>query len=89
MRSKSWPVKINRSQSVQIVSTGDRVEVLAKKSIVLQSGTCSITLAGSDIIFRCPGQFLVKFRHHTVRLSEWRKISLLDLGRHQKSLDGR
>nr|WKF57896.1 Actin cross-linking toxin VgrG1 [Paraburkholderia busanensis] len=51
-------------QTVRIVSTEDRLDVLARDAIVLQQGPNRITLKGADITVETPGQFVVKAGSH-------------------------
>ncbi|AIO65501.1 type VI secretion system Vgr family protein [Burkholderia oklahomensis] len=57
-------MEILADQSVRIVSTDERIDVLAKDAIVLQQGPNRITLKGGDITVETPGQFLVKAGAH-------------------------
>ncbi|RKF44499.1 type VI secretion system Vgr family protein [Paraburkholderia fungorum] len=57
-------MEILADQSVRIMSTEDRVDVLAQDAIVLQQGPNRITLKGADITVETPGQFLVKAGSH-------------------------
>jgi type VI secretion system secreted protein VgrG len=47
-------------QSVTVTSSNDEIHILANSRIVLQAGQSSVTLAGGDITFACPGTFSVK-----------------------------
>ncbi|TDG16952.1 type VI secretion system tip protein VgrG [Paraburkholderia silviterrae] len=57
-------MEILADQSVRIVSSEDRIDVLAQDAIVLQQGPSRITLKGADITVETPGQFLVKAGSH-------------------------
>ncbi|CAE6855563.1 hypothetical protein R75461_07690 [Paraburkholderia nemoris] len=57
-------MEILADQSVRIMSTEDRLDVLAQDAIVLQQGPNRITLKGADITVETPGQFLVKAGSH-------------------------
>ncbi|MCZ4305756.1 DUF2345 domain-containing protein, partial [Zoogloeaceae bacterium G21618-S1] len=47
-------------KAMSITSSNDEIRILAKGQIVLKAGQSSVTLAGSDITFACPGKFSVK-----------------------------
>ncbi len=48
------------NKAITISSTHDEIRLLAKGQIVLAAGQSSVTLAGSNITFACPGTFSVK-----------------------------
>jgi type VI secretion system secreted protein VgrG len=57
-------MEILADQSVRVMSTEDRLDVLAQDAIVLQQGPNRITLKGADITVETPGQFVVKAGSH-------------------------
>ncbi|RQS61550.1 type VI secretion system tip protein VgrG [Burkholderia sp. Bp8963] len=64
VESHTSTMEVLADQSVQISSTEDRIDVLAKDTIVLQQGPNRITLKGADITVETPGQFQVKSGSH-------------------------
>ncbi len=64
MEAHTSTMEIVADQSVQVSSAEDRVDVLAKDTIVLQQGPNRITLSGADITVETPGQFQVKSGSH-------------------------
>ena len=53
-------MQVLADQSVTVTSSNDEIHILANSQIVLQAGQSSVTLAGGDITFACPGSFSVK-----------------------------
>jgi type VI secretion system secreted protein VgrG len=66
-------------QSVTVTSTTDSIQVLAKDTIVLQSGQSQITLDGQNITIACPGNFTVKSGTHEWLGSEGQAANLDEL----------
>ncbi|WP_321817335.1 MULTISPECIES: type VI secretion system Vgr family protein [unclassified Paraburkholderia] len=64
VESHTAAMEILADQSVQIVSTEERLDVLAQDAIVLQQGPNRITLKGADITIETPGRFAVKAGSH-------------------------
>lgn len=60
VQAHAGTLELLADQSVLVTATHDRIDVLAKKKIVLQAGQAAITLEGGDITFACPGSFTVK-----------------------------
>ncbi|MDO1530433.1 type VI secretion system Vgr family protein [Fulvimonas sp. R45] len=72
-------LEILADQSVTVTSTTDRINVLAKNTIVLQAGQSTITLDGPNITIACPGNFTVKSGTHDWLGGENQAAQLLKL----------
>jgi type VI secretion system secreted protein VgrG len=64
IEAHSDAMQILADQTVTVTSTTDRIDVLAKDKIVLQSGPSAVTLDGENITLACPGNFTVKSSSH-------------------------
>lgn len=53
-------LEVLADRSLTVTSSNGEIHLLAKEKIVLQAGQSSVTLAGQDIAFACPGMFSVK-----------------------------
>lgn len=64
VRALSGRMEILADGSVTVTSSSDEVRIVAKDRLVLQAGRSSVTLAGENIVFACPGVFSVKGTGH-------------------------
>ncbi|ALM84280.1 type VI secretion system Vgr family protein [Bordetella sp. N] len=65
LRAHTDALELLAAQGVTITSTEAAIDVLAKESVTLVAGGASVTLQGSDIIFKMPGMFSVKGASHS------------------------
>jgi uncharacterized protein (DUF2345 family) len=79
-------MQILADQSVTVTSTADRIDVLAKDTIVLQAGQSTITLDGPNITIACPGDFTVKSGMHDWLGGEGQAAELAPLPQGQATL---
>ena len=66
VQAHSDALEIIADQSLSLTATDDCIELLAKAKIVLQSGTSSITLQGTDITVQCDGTFRAQGKEHPI-----------------------
>jgi len=55
---------IRAAGDITVTSTETRIDVLAKRKIVLQAGASAITLDGQNLTIACPGKFDLKTGKH-------------------------
>src|SRR5699024_187682 len=55
---------IRAAGDITVTSTETRIDVLAKRKIVLQAGASAITLDGQNLTIACPGKFDLKTAKH-------------------------
>jgi type VI secretion system secreted protein VgrG len=70
LQAHSDALEILADQTLSLTATDDGIELVAKDKIVLQNGTSSITLQGSNITFSCEGVFRAKGGEHPILVGE-------------------
>ncbi len=66
LHAHSSALEIIADQDLTLNAADDRIELIAKDRIVLQSGTSSITLQGTNITVVCDGAFTVRGGEHPI-----------------------
>jgi type VI secretion system secreted protein VgrG len=64
LQAHTAPLEILADQAITVTSVNGNIEIKAQQKIVVQAGSSSITLEGSNITLACPGKISVKGAVH-------------------------